>query len=319
MGTRNDDVVRELADPATRIVTTAVGVGVLGKLASTIAKGLQVRRKAGAGSLNVIACENMVRQTAEFSRLVYQHLPAEDQSWVDRHVGFANCSVDRIVPPGELKRGSLDVHVEEFYEWIVDSTALRTPIEPEVKGMELTCDLDAYVERKLFTLNCGHAITAYLGFVRQHRTVHQAIEDPQIRNVVRGAMDEAGAALIKKHNFDHIAHAEYIESILKRIADPNLADTVVRVGRQPLRKLSRTDRLLGPTHLAREYRLPVDHLMRGIATVFLYDVKEDEESVELQDKVKRMGIGKTVAEVTGFWEGSEEHIKVVEAYRDLHA
>jgi hypothetical protein len=30
-------------------------------------------------------------------------------------------------------------------------------------GMELTDNLMAFVERKLFTLNTGHAITAYLG------------------------------------------------------------------------------------------------------------------------------------------------------------
>jgi mannitol-1-phosphate 5-dehydrogenase len=313
----SDDVIDELADPSVRIVTTAVGVGVLTKLAPTIARGLQARRKADSGSLNIIACENMVRQTTELSRWVSQHLPPEDKSWVDQHIGFASCSVDRIIPPGEPKLNSLDVHVEEFHEWIVDEEALRAPIEPKVKGMGLTRDLDAYVERKIFTLNCGHAIAAYMGFVKQHITVDQAIQDPKIYDIVRRAMEETGAALIKKHNFEPAAHAEYIESILKRIADPNLADTVVRVGRQPLRKLSTTDRLVGPTNLAKMYGLSVDSLVLGIAAAFLYDVEEDEQSVELQDKVKRLGIVKAVTEITGFQEGSEEHTKVVEGYREL--
>lgn len=319
MLSHSDDVIHAFADPATRIVTTAVGVSVLGRLGSTIARGLQARRQADSGSLSVIACENMVGQTAELFRCVSQHLPPEDKLWVDQHIGFANCSVDRIVPPSEPSRKSLDVRVEEFHEWIVDETALRTSIEPKVDGMKLTRDLDAYVERKLFTLNCAHAISAYLGCIKQHRTVDQAIQDPQIHIVVRGAMDEAGAALIKKHNFEDAAHAEYINSILKRIADPNLADHVERVGRQPLRKLGAADRLLGPANLAKAYGLPVDNLMRGIAAVFLYDVKEDEQSVELQDKVKGVGIVKAVTELTGFEEGSEEHTKIVEAYRDLQS
>jgi len=63
--------------------------------------------------------------------------------------------------------------------------------------------------------------------------------------------------------------------------------------------------------------LSVDNLMRGIAAVFLYDFEEDEQSVELQDKVKREGIVKAVAEVTGYQEESEEHTMIMEAYRDL--
>jgi len=313
----SDDVIHELADPSVRIVTTAVGVGVLAKLSSTIARGLQARRKADAGPLNIIACENMVRQTTELSRWVDQHLSPEDKPWVDQHIGFASCSVDRIVPPGEPTRNSLDVHVEEFHEWIVDEDALRAPIVPKVKGMDLTGDLDAYVERKIFTLNCGHAIAAYLGYIKRYTTVDEAIQDPQIYSVVRGAMEEGGAALVKKHNFDSAAHAAYIESILKRIADRNLADAVVRVGRQPLRKLAPTDRLVGPANLARMYGLPVDNLMRGIAAAFLFNVEEDEQSVVLQNEVKRAGIATAVAETTGYQEGSEEHTKIVDAYRDL--
>jgi len=130
-------------------------------------------------------------------------------------------------------------------------------------------------------------------------------------------MKEGGAALVKKHSCESSAYAAYIESILKRIADRNLADAVVRVGRQPLRKLAPTDRLVGPANLARMYGLPVDNLMRGIAAAFLFNVEEDEQSVVLQNEVKRAGIATAVAETTGYQEGSEEHTKIVDAYRDL--
>jgi mannitol-1-phosphate 5-dehydrogenase len=314
---QSDDVIKQLANPATTIVTTAVGVGVLKRIAGTLAKGLEARRKADAGPLNVIACENMVRQTTAFAEWVEPHLSAEVKPWAEKNVGFANCSVDRIVPPGEPTRNTLDVSVEEFHEWVVDETLLRAPIEPKVPGMHLTGNLDAYVERKLFTLNCGHAITAYMGFIKHLMTVDQALEDAETRTLVRGAMEESGAALIKKHNFDSTAHAEYIQSILKRIADPNLADSVERVGRQPLRKLSPGDRLLGPTNLALEYGLPVDNLLRGIASVLLFDVEADEQSVELQNMIKEVGVEKTVAETTGLQEGSKEHSAVVAAYHGL--
>ena len=317
MLSNSDDVIQAFTDPTIRIVTTAVGPNILSKVAPTIAKGLQARRKADAGPLNVIACENMVRQTSEFCRLVSLHLSPEDKAWVDTHVGFANCSVDRIVPPGEVKRDCLDVDVEEFHEWIVDETALRAPIEPKVDGMQLTRDLDAYVERKIFTLNCGHAVAAYLGFVKKYTTVDQAIQDPETRSIVRGAMEESGAALIKRHDFDRTAHMAYVEKILKRIGDANLGDTIVRVGRQPIRKLTPGDRLVGPLNLAKGYGLPVDNLVQGIVAAFMFDTAEDEQSVELQQKIKSLGIAKAAAEITGLEEGSEVHKKIVDAYQAL--
>jgi len=94
---------------------------------------------------------------------------------------------------------------------------------------------------------------------------------------------------------------------------------VERVGRQPLRKLSKGDRLLGPTVIARSYGLPIDHLARGIAAAFLFDVKSDPQSVQMIARINEVGIEHAVAEYTGFEEGSEEHDKIVAAYKELKA
>jgi mannitol-1-phosphate 5-dehydrogenase len=319
---RDDAVIRYLADARTRIVTTAVGAPVLEKIAPVIAKGLQARRKAGAGPLNIIACENMVHQTDKLKMHVLEHLPAgsetDDRTWIDAHVGFANCAVDRIVPGGELDEAHpLDVATEAFFEWIVDETALRIRIEPLVESMVLTDRLDAYIERKIFTLNCGHAATAYLGAVHGHATIDAAIADPKVKHVVRGALGEGGKALVKKHGFGEKEHAAYIDKIVERFENAKLSDSVERVGKQPLRKLGREDRLLGPAYMAREYGLPIDNLAKAIAAAFLFNVQEDEESVQLMKKVKDVGIDDAVAEVTGFKKGGEEHKTIVDSYREL--
>lgn len=317
----SDDVLRTFADPAVDLVTTAVGPAILEKIAPTIARGLHARREADAGPLNIIACENMVNQTSTLRKHVFAALADDDKSWVGENVGFANCSVDRIVPPFDPKDGgsALDVGVEGFYEWVVDENALhRTPLDVRLKGIRLTSDLQAYIERKLFTLNCGHAITAYLGFLKGYATIDEAIRDDGIRGTVRNALlNEGGAALRRRHNFDEKEYGQYVEKTLDRFANPKLKDDVVRVGRQPLRKLEKGDRLLGPAHMAREYGLPIDNLAKGIAAAFLYDVPDDKQSVELQKKVEQQGIEKAVAEITGFEEGSEEHRKILDAYAAL--
>ncbi|KAL7280166.1 hypothetical protein ACG7TL_006585 [Trametes sanguinea] len=317
----SDDIVQVFADPAVDLVTTAVGPQILEKIAVTIAQGLHARREADAGPLNIIACENMINQTTTLRNHVYEHLADDDKEWVEENIGFANCSVDRIVPPFDPKDSAtpLDVGVEGFYEWVVDEKALRrTRPDVKLKGVKLTTSLDAYIERKLFTLNCGHAITAYLGFLKGYNTIDEAIRDEDIRETVRRALlNEGGAALRKKHNFDEDEYRQYVEKTMERFANPRLKDEIVRVGRQPLRKLAKGDRLLGPAYMARKYGLPIDNLAKGIAAAFLYEVPDDKQSVELQKIVEKDGIENAVADITGFQKGSKEHRKVVDAYHAL--
>lgn len=98
------------------LITTAVGVGILPKIAPTIANGLAARRAAeNSAPLNIIACENAVLATNKLKEEVYLKLSDKDKVFANEYVGFANCSVDRIVPPaGEA--GKLDVCVERYYE-----------------------------------------------------------------------------------------------------------------------------------------------------------------------------------------------------------
>lgn len=82
------------------VLTTAVGVGILSKIAPTIAKGISSRREANVETpLNIIACENAVLATNTLKEAVYESLSDADKVFADKNVGFANCSVDRIVPP----------------------------------------------------------------------------------------------------------------------------------------------------------------------------------------------------------------------------
>jgi mannitol-1-phosphate 5-dehydrogenase len=318
---QTDDISHFIAKPHTRLITTAVGPNNLEKIAPVIAKALKKRRGANAGPLNVIACENMVDQTETLGKYVQSHLSDEENAWLAKNIGFANCSVDRIVPEPSNSdhENPLDVGVEDFSEWVVDKTMLRAPIDPPVQGMTLTDSLRAYIERKLFTLNCGHAIAAYLGFVHGLARIDQALANEAIFENVRGALRESSAALVKKHGFDAKEHEQYVERVLARFVNPKLHDDVVRVGRQPLRKLAKGDRLLGPTMMARQYGLPIENLARGIAAAFLFDVKDDPQSVELTGEVDKVGIELAVPAHTGFEDGSEEHRMIVAAYKELKA
>ncbi|NVD05635.1 mannitol-1-phosphate 5-dehydrogenase [Vibrio sp. JPW-9-11-11] len=312
----SEDVIDRIVN--TDLVTTAVGPNVLDIIAKTIATGIEKRLAAGNEKpLNIIACENMVRGTTHLKGEVYKHLEESLHAKADQLVGFVDSAVDRIVPPVEAANDDpLEVTVESFSEWIVDEQQFKGDI-PDIAGMEKTNNLMAFVERKLFTLNTGHCITAYLGCLKGHRTIREAIEDPSIHDEVKQAMLESGEVLIKRYGFDRDMHNAYIEKILGRFANPFLVDEVHRVGRQPIRKLGPNDRLVKPLLGTIEYGTENQTLLKGIAAALKYTSSEDPQAIELQTSLQEQGVRQTVAHYTGLAIDSEEVAKIEAIFASL--
>ena len=291
-----DEIIDEIAKAD--ILTTAVGLRVLAFIAPAIAKGIQKRMADGVKTpLNIIACENAIRATSQLKEHVYKILSEEEKAYCEEHVGFADCSVDRIVPPVRSEN-PVDVVVEKYCEWNVEKASLKGEI-PEIPGMNLADNLMAYIQRKLFTLNTGHCITAYTGILAGFKTIDQAIANPQIFDLVKAAMTQSGDGLIKKFDFDKEAHYKYIDKIINRFKNPYLQDDVTRVAREPLRKLSADDRLVSPLTTALSYGLPVDKLIVGIGAALRYNNPEDAQSVELQEKIAAKGVSAAFSEISG--------------------
>ncbi|WP_105901236.1 mannitol-1-phosphate 5-dehydrogenase [Vibrio gangliei] len=312
----SDDVIERIVH--TDLVTTAVGPNVLDIIAKTIATGIAKRFEAGNTSpLNIIACENMVRGTTHLKGEVYKYLAPSLHNQADELIGFVDSAVDRIVPPAEAANDDpLEVTVESFSEWIVDEGQFKGEI-PDIAGMEKTNNLMAFVERKLFTLNTGHCITAYLGCLKGHKTIREAIEDPEIYFDVKQAMFESGEVLIQRYQFDRELHAAYINKILDRFANPYLVDEVDRVGRQPIRKLGANDRLIKPLLGTIEYGTENISLLKGIAAACKYRNDTDPQAVELQKSIQDQGIKKALAHYTGLDEHSREIQTIEKLYQEL--
>ncbi len=300
------------------LITTAVGPMILDKIAATLASGLQLRFDDGnLTPLNIIACENMVRGTTHLKSAVLARLPEAYHERLEQCVGFVDSAVDRIVPPAAAANDDpLEVTVESFSEWIVDQTQFKGQV-PAVTGMELTGNLIAFVERKLFTLNTGHCITAYLGALAGYSTIREAIADVVIQEKVRRAMQQSGEVLVRRYGFDRQLHHAYIEKILGRFANPYLVDEIDRVGRQPLRKLGADDRLIKPLLGTLEYGLEHDALLEGIAAALCYRNDTDPQAVELQQMIQNEGVASTLVRVTGLGLYEPQILQIVRLYQDM--
>ena len=300
------------------LITTAVGLRILKFVAPAIAKGLAARMAAGEEKpLNIIACENGLKATSQLKELTFALLSPDVAAWAEKHVGWPDAAVDRIVPPVRCEV-PLDVAVEEYCEWDVERSAFVGAI-PAIAGMTPVDNLEAYVERKLFTLNTGHATAAYIGKMKGLGTIGESIADPAVFPVVKAVMQQSGEGLGRKVGFDHDAHFAYIEKILRRFSNPYLKDDVDRVGREPLRKLAPNDRLILPMLTARGFGLPYDKILLAIGAALHFDNPADPQSVEMLAAIAAEGVAATVVKYTGLAADDPVVAEIEAAYKAVEA
>jgi len=294
-------VAREIFDAS--IICTAVGVNVLKHVARPIAMGIKLRADAGVKQpLNIIICENLLHASDVLRGYILDSLPAEYADYVRGYVGFVESVVSRMVPPlteEQRQINPLMVVVEAYKKLPVDRRGFIGEI-PEIVGMQPYDNFGAYVERKLFTHNLGHAVAAYMGYLRGHEFIYQAMDDPEVLRVVKDALAETGQALIKRHGFTPEEHQEHIDDLLHRFSNKALGDTVARVGKDPIRKLGPNDRLIGGAKVAVQSGITPKNVCTGIAAGLLFAVPEDLAAMTIQKMIAEEGVDyvlKTICEV----------------------
>ena len=309
-GTNPEEVVELFGE--IDLVTTAIGPKILPYIAPLIAQGIQQRKNGNCTKpLDIIACENMIGGSSFLKEEVVKHLTDDDLNYVDKYVGFPNAAVDRIVP-AQTHEDVLSVTVEPYKEWVVDSKELKNTTL-QLEGVHYAEELDPYIERKLFTVNTGHAATAYNGKYVGYHLIDEALRDERVLQSVKSVLNETGALMVQKWGFDPTEHQHYIDKILSRFKNPFISDDILRVGRTPIRKLGYDERFIKPIREAYARQLTVDALIRTVAKAFCYRDENDEESQELTRLFAEKPVAEVVRQVTKLTE--EELIsKIVAEY-----
>src|SRR6478735_8427407 len=295
--TQEQEVIEAIKE--TTYITTAIGPNILPRIAPLIAKGLAERVKTSDEKVYVIACENQISATDLLKGYIFEALDEETKALIINKVFFFNSAVDRIVPI-QHKQSSLDVLVESYYEWVVETTE----------------DIP-FIERKLFTVNTGHAVIAYFGYLKGKETIDQTLSDPDIYEQVQKTLQETGAYLVKQYKLDKNEHQAYIDKIIERFKNPHLNDLVTRVGRSPIRKLGPQDRLIRPAVEAKKAGLSYTYLAKAIAAALLFDVVEDPEAKELQEMIKEHGIQYALKEISQLNQVDNLTKEIISHYEDL--
>lgn len=251
------------------ILATAVGMRALEPVCRSIADGLRQRLACGnARPVDIILAENVADAADRAAGILRAELGEDfpDASFP----GLVESSIGKMVPimSAEDKAADpLQVFAEAYNNLIVDAHGFRSPV-PAVPGLSAKNDMRAWVDRKLYIHNLGHAAAAYLGHRRfpQATYVYEVLTDADIFAATQKAMRESAAALLQQHpgSFSQADLEAHIKDLLHRFQNRALGDTVFRVGRDLARKLSWDDRLFGAARLCQQHGLPWEGIAEAI-------------------------------------------------------
>jgi mannitol-1-phosphate 5-dehydrogenase len=301
------------------LVLLGVGIDNVRAVAPLIARGLWQRSQTLAvRPLNVIACENLPGAGAYLRHLIVSSCPLDQGLAVETAGGFSAALTRRIMTGGGLRNGELWFRVSGPPELSIDVKGLRGAF-PRIAGVRFTEDFSALVLRKLYTLNLGQAVAAYLGHRAGCSYVHEAAAHPAVAPIVRGALSEASSALQAEFPRQSREILRDAEGALAEIANAGLADTIQRVARSPRRKLSSLERLVGPARLAHKHGLPCNQLCLGVAAAIAYDHPADPEAQAVQETLRTEGIEKVLTVDCGLLPHEPLARAVKEQWRSLVA
>jgi mannitol-1-phosphate 5-dehydrogenase len=244
------------------ILAVCVGKKALDRVIPAIAAGLEARFSIDPEyPLDIVIAENM-RSAGEFIRERLKGCLSRDYP-LDDLVGLVETSIGKMVPimpAAELEKDPLLVYAEPYNTLILDACGFKLPV-PDVKGLAPKRNIRAWVDRKAFIHNLGHATAAYFGHFRHPGAVYmfEVLDDDEVYSFTREVMKQSAAALSLAYPGDFTLQDlyEHIDDLLGRFRNKALKDTIFRVGSDLKRKLGPDDRFTGAIRLAVQTGTPL--------------------------------------------------------------
>ena len=151
----------------------------------------------------LLSCDNLAhngRVTRAVILAFAEQIDAALAQWINHNIAFCSSMVDRIVPATTAESHTaintylgLDDYAsvvsEPFSQWIIEDNFCSDRPHWELAGALVVKDVTPYENLKLRLLNGGHSLLAYIGFLLGYDFIHQAMANPDLRQLLQLFMD----------------------------------------------------------------------------------------------------------------------------------
>jgi fructuronate reductase len=258
-----------------------------------LALGLADRRMAGLPPFLSLCCDNMAGNGRKLAAAVGAFAAWRDPElarWIQGEARFPDTMVDSITPAttDNLRRevreatgfdDAIPVAREAFAAWVIEDAL--PPGGPDLAGAGaiLTNDVAAHERTKLRILNGAHSTLAYLGLLRGHETVADAMADPWLAATVTAMIEEEIAPVLGERT--GIDLTTYAAQTLKRFRNPAIRHRLSQIAWDGSQKLPY--RLLDTIAEARAGGRPIARLAQAVAGWMRFVERQARDGAEIVD------------------------------------
>jgi len=286
-------------------IFTAVGGKNLTTVAKLLAGAFQASVKPeGRYYKNIVTCENWIDPANKLQTAILEALSEPSKEAFIKHIGVSESVVmatGAAAPPDTDLKNPVDTWVQDFWYLPVDRERILGEL-PAWKYFDFISGFADLLQQKIYTNNTSVALIAYLGYLKGHIYVADAANDPEIVPILNDAYKEINAALIHGLGVTEESQLKFSRRAKSKYQDRNIIDLVVRIARDPIRKLKPSDRLIGPAQLALKTGTKPKAIALAIAAALFFDHEEDEDAVNLTNMRKEYGVKKILQEICGISE-----------------
>ena len=250
--------------------------------------------------LDIFMCVNFQGPAETIHGYAFERLNEEEKAFFDKHVGLIETLIQRngATPTEEmLQIDPICVAVSDNTYWPVDEAAFKG-VPPEGIDLTMLDNFQARLVYKVWAGNMTHCAGAFYGKQRGYEYYYQSALDPYIYKCSYYAKLEANFGISSEYNvpvekLDSRGNGKMAPFDPSKV-NTQERDSLNRIGADPIRKLRRNDRWIGPALLSMKYGKVPYFLCRGAAMGFYFTNPDDTAAVELQDYIANEGIAKAV-------------------------
>ncbi len=203
--------------------------------------GLARRRAEGRPPFTVMSCDNLPDNGDVARRMLCAFARCKDPEladWMEAHVPFPNCMVDRITPVTTPEDTALlleefgvedgwPVVCEPFTQWALEDRFGQGRPPFQDAGVQMVEDVVPYELMKLRLLNAGHQSLCYLGYLAGHRYAHEVCQDALFVDFLLAYMEREGSPTLPE--VPGVDLDAYRHELIARFANPEVRDTLARL------------------------------------------------------------------------------------------
>lgn len=225
------------------------------------AVGESLRGKLEDTPCYIITCENASRPSETLRSVIGKENVSISEATV-----FCTTTSD----------GGLDIYSEN-YPYLQCDAQLLNGYTPPVKGVKPIDHFGNFLTRKLFTYNAASCVIAYLGYIRGYTDYGEAANDPEILKLLDQNYAATNRVLCLEFGYDEKDQQEFAALSRAKFCDRTIADTIARNAREPQRKLTSNERVIGPLKLLQKYGEDTAVLEMTAGAMLVYDQEGEEE------------------------------------------